>query len=1162
MRDDTKGRIYWSISRKMVVSHIGLIVLLAVCLGGVAYKLMKDQQVTVLQDSLRFRAEHMTTHLDHALTVYKNELHRVANDEAVTTFFEQYKETRLQAWFAGFKETFFMLSLLNPQGHEEVRMQHGKACDDMHDLSADPLFTMARSVPNQIVFSKVRMCPIHHQPMLSMGIFLQSYFGDRELGMVMASFHLTDLTAEMQDISLYNSGFFTLINKEATVLGDSGGHEILTVLSGQGEKAQRFINQACDQQVGMERIVLRDSDAYVASHPLEQMPWSILAVLPYDEFMHGPVMLRNYLVALVIALVLLSIILIEFAARTITTPLEQLTRFSQAIGNGDFSQSIILRTGDELEILARTLNKTVETISDLLFKEKKLSKELRIYFMAVQQSIDGIELTDINGELIAINKSWADMHGYDIDELADCNRSIFYTDEQMQSQIMPLHEKVLSHGFFSGDVDHKHRDGSIFPTRMTVSFIEDEKGKQIGILAMARDISERKRSEAERELLLRALEQKERFQQELLNGMVTFVAVLKPDGSVIFVNNTPLQIGGFKLEDVIGKKFFDTPWWTHSDEVRNIIINDVKLCSSGETMVHDVQIQTADGSLMWIEYSMHPIFEEQGEVQYLISEGRDITSRKESEAALEEAKKQAEAASQAKSEFLANMSHELRTPMNGVIGMNGLLLDTDLNEEQQQFAEIVSSSARSLLGIINDILDFSKIEAGKLDLEEVVVDVRLLLEEVSDMMTFKAKEKDLEFNMLVEAGVPGLMLGDPTRLRQILLNLLANAFKFTESGEISVQAALAEENDEQCLVRFEINDTGIGISEKMKLAIFSAFTQADGSVSRKFGGTGLGLSIAKKLSRLMGGDIGVISKEGQGSTFWFTVRFKKTISDEKSTGIHGECLKGIKVLIVDDNPVNQRQLGIILEKMQCRYQEAVNAERGFAILRQAAKENDPVKIALLDIQMPDMRGTEMGAKIKTDALLAATEVVLMSAHEDRSDKQYLTEMGFAAFLAKPIKRRLLHDTLAILAGSSAKPRDTAGKSMITSHAISAARRKATRILIVEDNLTNQLVAKGILEKLAFQTDIADNGRKCLEKLKENSYDLILMDCQMPKMDGFEATRAIRKMQSASSKTTIIAMTANAMQGDREKCIEAGMDDYIAKPIEPQVLVDMMEKWLH
>ena len=416
--------------------------------------------------------------------------------------------------------------------------------------------------------------------------------------------------------------------------------------------------------------------------------------------------------------------------------------------------------------------------------------------------------------------------------------------------------------------------------------------------------------------------------------------------------------------------------------------------------------------------------------------------------------------------------------------------------------------------------------------------------------------------MLVEAGVPGLILGDPTRLRQILLNLLANAFKFTESGEISVQAALAEENDEQCLIRFEINDTGIGISEEMKLAIFSAFTQADGSVSRKFGGTGLGLSIAKKLSRLMGGDIGVISKEGQGSTFWFTVRFKKTVSDEESTGIHAECLKGIKVLIVDDNPVNRRQLGIILEKMQCRYQEAVNAERGFAILRQAAKENDPVKIALLDIQMPDMRGTEMGAKIKTDALLAATEVVLMSAHEDRSDKQYLTEMGFAAFLAKPIKRRLLHDTLAILAGSSAKPRDTAGKSMITSHAISAARRKATRILIVEDNLTNQLVAKGILGKLAFHADIADNGMKCLEKLKENSYDLILMDCQMPKMDGFEATRAIRKMQSASSKTTIIAMTANAMQGDREKCIEAGMDDYIAKPIEPQVLVDMMEKWLH
>ena len=550
-------------------------------------------------------------------------------------------------------------------------------------------------------------------------------------------------------------------------------------------------------------------------------------------------------------------------------------------------------------------------------------------------------LNEENWPVEQVSANVYDILGYQADDFK--SGSILYSDCIHPDDLDRVIKEVKTHSE-TGVSSFIHRPyrliastGDTVWVLDTTSIIRDESGKISHFLGYLTDITEHKQVEE-------VLRQKEAFQQALLDDMLTFVWVLDPEGKVVFANNTPIKRAGIAMSDIIGKKFVDTHWWSHSDAVKSKIIEDIKQCASGKSLVHDVHIQMADGLLMWIEFSMHPIFDNAGKVEYLIPEGRDITERKAIEKELLKAKEGAEAANIAKSEFLANMSHELRTPMNGVIGMNGLLLNTDLNAEQRKFAEIASSSARSLLGLINDILDFSKIEAGKLHLEEIAMDTRQILDEIADMMRFKAREKGLEFNVMVDAGVPGIVLGDPTRLRQIILNLLSNAFKFTSSGEISLHASLIEENEQQYLMQFSVQDSGVGIGEDNKQTIFSAFSQADGTVTRKFGGTGLGLSISKRLSELMGGEIGVESEEGKGSTFWFTIRCKKSADDRRTVNFNSACLRDTKVLVVDDNPVSRRILKSMLEEVHSSHHEAVDAGSGLEILQQAAKENSPFRI--------------------------------------------------------------------------------------------------------------------------------------------------------------------------------------------------------------------------
>ena len=716
-------------------------------------------------------------------------------------------------------------------------------------------------------------------------------------------------------------------------------------------------------------------------------------------------------------------------------------------------------------------------------------------------------------------------------------------------------------------VEYRVQDlyGSWFWHTSSAVPLRDEDGAVAGFEGIARDITAQKQAE----------DAIERFRVGFEQGAVG-QSLTSLDGRFIEVNAALAAMVGYSIEDLAGRRFSDL---AHPDDrpVGDAAQNE--LTSEKGVRRFEKRYITRDGAIVWADVNVALVCNKRGDPDYFVATFVDITARKEAEEGLRETNVQlelaitraielaaeADQANAAKSEFLANMSHEIRTPMNGVIGMTGLLLDTPLDQEQRRYAETVRTSGESLLAILNDILDFSKIEAGKMELETLDFDLRTLLNDFAVLLATRAHETGLEFICAAAPDVPGHLSGDAGRLRQILLNLAGNAVKFTHHGEVAVRASLEWEADAEVMLRFSVKDTGIGIPADKQGLLFQKFTQADASTTRKYGGTGLGLAISKQLAEMMGGEIGLVSEEGKGSEFWFTARFAKQANRERNVAPPAD-IHGARILVVDDNATNREVLTAQLEAWGARPDEALGGSGALVALSQARDENDPYAAAILDMQMPGMNGAELARAIKADPYLARTTLVLMTSLGGRNDAREMEEIGFDAYLVKPVRQSDLFDCLAgVLAGPVVAGADeTEPTPLGPAHdSTDEVRRGAVRILLAEDNITNQQVALGILKKLGYRADAVANGAEAIRSLETIPYDLVLMDVQMPEMDGLQAACRIRDPGSAVLQhgIPIVAMTAHALAGDRESCLEAGMNDYVTKPVSPRALSEALGRWL-
>ncbi len=773
------------------------------------------------------------------------------------------------------------------------------------------------------------------------------------------------------------------------------------------------------------------------------------------------------------------------------------------------------------------------TIMDIT-QRKKSDEQINKLATAVTQSAEAVVITNADGLIEFVNPKFTAITGYSFDEVHGKNPRILKSGFTSDDEYSVLWKTISTGNVWRGIFNNKRKDGSLFWESASITPIKDANGAIVNYIAIKEDITERKQTES-------ALRESEENYRILLNTLPDFI-LLHKNNKIEFINEAALVMMGETMESVKTKSILDFV----APEYKKMIATNITRRLKGEPIGdYEVDLITTPGDIINVIVRAKPVTwkNETAILAVLI----DITERKRFERELRDMIEVADAANKAKSEFLANMSHEIRTPMNGIMGMTDLILDTQLSNEQREYAEIVRTSANTLLTVINDILDFSKIEAGKMDIHISEFDLRNLLEDIISLFAYKAHQKGLELGFVMTQDVPDRIEADPVRIRQVVTNLLGNAIKFTQTGEVLLQVNLMHSSELPNLY-FRVIDTGIGIPVEKQHTIFHAFTQADASSTRRFGGTGLGLSISKQLVELMGGNIGVESQEGKGSIFWFSIPLKLQLS--KQTGMMP--FTGETIILIDPHPTQRYVFSALAESLGCEVLQKENGDDICSAVKAFEHNDHPIQNIFVDVSTADEAAIFMSQINECNENTSLNIIALLSSI-GRTLCDELSGLGIVNYLIKPVKRNLLYQCLGSLKGESKTPVETLQRMHPASY----------RVLITEDSEVNQLVIKMMLEKVGLTTDSAVNGKEALAAFKNGMYDLILMDIQMPEMDGLEATSAIRSYEKNNGLKAIpiIALTAHAMKGDRERFLTSGMDDYVSKPVSQSELHQCLKKWL-